>query len=86
MFGLLLSAMPVAERMLLIQTIATVLMLIQPTSRETTAPEEEAAAEPLKPQAQETDSPKAVNLSFPSLERPCHSGEADELRFASSGH
>jgi hypothetical protein len=37
--------MPVAERMLLIQTIATVLMLIQPTSRGTTAPEEEAAAE-----------------------------------------
>jgi hypothetical protein len=44
MFGILLSAMPVAERMLLVQLTATVLILIQPSERERLT-EEEAAAE-----------------------------------------
>jgi hypothetical protein len=44
MFGLLLSAMPVAERMLLIQLTATVLILLQPSFPGQALPEEEAEA------------------------------------------
>lgn len=45
MFGILLSAMPVAERMLLVQLTATVLMLLQPSEGEEGLPEEAATAE-----------------------------------------
>ena len=45
MFGLLLSAIPVAERMLLIQLTATVLILLQPSFQTPALPEEESAAE-----------------------------------------
>jgi hypothetical protein len=45
MFGILLAAMPVAERMLLVQLTATVLILLQPSEREDALPEEEGVAE-----------------------------------------
>ena len=45
MFGLLLSAMPVAERMLLIQLTATVLILLQPSPEADASSDEEAVAE-----------------------------------------
>jgi hypothetical protein len=45
MFGILLSAMPVAERMLLVQLTATVLILLHPTAHEPALSEEERAAE-----------------------------------------
>jgi hypothetical protein len=45
MFGLLLSAMPVAERMLLVQLTATILILLQPSPQTQALSEEETAAE-----------------------------------------
>jgi hypothetical protein len=45
MFGLLLTAMPVAERMLLIQLTAIVVILLQPSPEADVPSEEEAAIE-----------------------------------------